>query len=245
MEVTRRSQQSLDRLFEPLSIKNLALAGLFAATLIGAPINSEAIPITNGSAVFDNNAGLYTYTYTVSDVDPGRKVTGIAWVVIEGAGAPQPAYLPLSWNVPYFWNFLPGHDGPVPGGVWMSNAGTNDGGSTFPLDPTWGILLAGQTRTFSFTTGYAPREGTYFLVENADGSEINYNFLTGTTVVPNYDGSLVETLWQGQNTLNPISSVPEPSTLSLLFGALAMSGFFHVIRLRIRKRKQSVVLSHL
>lgn len=174
---------------------------------------SIAAPATEGSVSFDDSTGQYTYEYVVSGVDQGRKVTGIGWVVTEGTGSPQPEYLPLSWTVPFFWSFLPGHDGPVPGGVWMSNTGASEGNNVFPPDPTWGILLSEQTRTFSFTTGYAPRDGTYFLVENAEDSEVNYQFITGTTVIPNYDGSIVEIPWSGQDTLNRPSGFPEPNAV--------------------------------
>lgn len=200
-------------IFRKVAFTVLAIVG----SLVSFISQSAAVPIVDGMVTFNSGTSSYTYKYVVSGVDPGRKVTGIGWVVLEGVGAPQPDFLPLSWSVPYFWNFLPGHDGPVPGGVWQSGTGGNDGVNDFPVDPSWGILLAGQTRTFSFTTGYGPRFGTYFLVENADGSEVNYNFLTGTTVVPDFTGGLAEVRWVGQDTLNRAPwNVPEPSTIMLL-----------------------------
>lgn len=203
-------------------MKKTVMFLVLTVALFGMSHGSVAAPIADGSVSFDDSTGQYTYEYVVSGVDPGRKVTGINWMVIEGLGAPQPEYLPSSWTVPFFWSFLPGHDGPIPGGAWLSSTGASEGNNVFPIDPTWGILLSGQTRTFSFTTGYAPREGTYFLVENAEGSEVGYQFLAGTTVIPDYDGSIPETLWSGQDTFNrpagfpDTKTVPEPSTFLLV-----------------------------
>jgi hypothetical protein len=203
---------------------------LIAAMLVVVARPGEAAPIMSGSYV-ENADGTFTYSYEVSGVDPGRKVTGVAWVVLEGAAAPHPAYLPLSWTVPYFWSLLPGHGGPIAGGVWTSATGQNfsvpSGGTRdIPTGPNSGTLLAGDTRRFAFTTGYAPRLGTYVLVENQDGSEQNYQFLTGTVWLPAYDGSLVETAWSGQSTINiptDPNRVPEPAVLTLALMGLAFS----------------------
>ena len=185
--------------------------------LLFSRVEAFALPIVSGSSSFDANTSLYTYMYDVSGVDPGRKVTSVSWLVSNVAE--QPAYLPTSWTVPFFWGIYTGG-----GGYWQAGTGDNDGYHDFPISSEWGTLLTGQTRTFSFTTGYAPRVGTYRLFENQNGSEINYNVLYGTTVVPNYDGSLIESMIVGGSIdyLNyPVwfpkpGTVPEPVSIVLL-----------------------------
>jgi hypothetical protein len=195
----------------------------------GSSSSVSAAPIVDVSVDFDASSQLYSYDYVVSGVDAGRKVTGVGWVVVEGANAAQPDSLPLSWDIPFFWSLLPGANGPIAGGVWEATTGASDGINDFPVDPTWGVLLNGQSRSFRLVTGYAPRSGTYYIVENEVGSELNYNFFTGTTVVPNYLGNLIETSFVGQNTLNvpagfpPDNGVPEPMTFAYLLTAIAAS----------------------
>ena len=193
-------------------IRNSLLA-ILAVGLLSGPNVATALPIVASDVSFDSDTGRYTYSYTIFAVDPGRKVTGHWMGDYRGCWGTTARVLPLSWDTPFAWNFLPGHDGPIAGGVWMSNTGSSNGDNRFRCKSNWGILLSGQTRSFSFVTGYAPRVGTYFLTENADGSEVGYNFLEGTTIVPDYSASLVETRWIGQDTMDyPPGAISCPRT---------------------------------
>lgn len=206
------------RIIQDKFLRVLAVASVSWAVTCGIGLRTaEGAIVMDALVIFDSGTSLYTYEYTVSRVDVGRKVTGVTWVIIEGVNL-QPVYLPASWNIPLFWNILPGNSGPCsPCGAWLSNTASNETGD---------LLLAGETANFSFTTGYAPRDGRYFITENELGSEINFNQIFGNISLPNYDGSLIETLWTGQDTLNapPPSPVPLPAALPLFLSALAGLG---------------------
>lgn len=173
-----------------------------------------ATPTVVGDVVL-NSDGTYTYTYELSDVDPGRKVTGIAWWVTPGPPSVGPESGPLVYTVPWFWTF--GIGSGTLGGAWISSVGARFIHPetmielVTPIGPNSGTLLHGDTRVFSFTTGYAPVLGTYQLSENENGSEVNYQQLFGTVVLPNVDGSLNEQGAQGTGLNLPPDFVPPVS----------------------------------
>jgi len=196
-----------------------------------------ATPIVS-SEVTVLESGEFLYTYVISGVDEGMKVDHLNLVFTLSHG---PTF-PSSFSFPAGWYFSILNSG------YVANTGYFFGTASNPCPPgdlECGVIRAGQSAVISFTSGYAPKAGTFSLYEAPLGEWGTGAWITGAALLPNSGGTPWETtyheqLWHVRGGYYPWyeASLPDGgSTLSLLVTAIAVVLTYRAVALAWRRAR--------